>query len=189
MTLRALKRLSRVAERAKSEDEKAAALYRLASYYYTHRPLLLYSPQLWHGYRALSFSYSWNPEVAERADDEALARHHNEHECLAHALRICQQIVKEFPKTSVAGKAAYRGACAAEKLGNMAPYWRWVNYHKDLDGEAVRLMRLAQRDPNLRKDAVKYSDVFAVQRKEERGDETYNKTLSRPRWNPRWEER
>lgn len=187
-TLAALRKMDEAVKRAKGREAKADALYRMASYYYTHRPLLLYSPMLWRGDRAISISYSWNDRAATAADRLALARHHNEHECLSHALALCRRVVREYPGTVAAGPAAYRGAVAAQRLANMSPYWRWVDYQKDLRGEAVALMKKAVDDPKLKRAAIKYKGVFREERMEARKDSRYDSSLPKRQWAPGQEE-
>lgn len=185
-TLTALRSLDHAAKAATDGEARAAALYKLASYYYTHGSLLLYSPQLWNGDRAYSIGFSWNANSATEVDQRALSTHHSEHESLMHALRICQSIVKNYPKTAAAGPAAYRGACAAERLSNLSAYWRWVDYQKDIYGESVRLMKLATDDPNLGKAAAKYGVVFAEERKEARADVQWNESLPMRQFHKDW---
>ncbi|MGV3617723.1 MAG: tetratricopeptide repeat protein [Fimbriimonas sp.] len=159
-TLRALRGLDRQFRRAKTRAAKAAALYATGDYYYTHRHLLLYSPPAWLGVRSTAFSYSWNASVAQPLDDRALKRHHDEHEAVSQALRRFRRVVREYPETAAAPKAAYWAACADIRLAGFSGYWRWRD--DDFIGEAVRMMRFAERakDPVLAQRARKYHRVF-----------------------------
>lgn len=161
-TLRALRDLDRAARRAKGREAKAAALFATGDYYYRHRYLLLYSPSIWRGARSVAVGNAWNQSAAQPADDDALRRHHEEHETYAHAYAFFRRVVKEYPETSVAPKAAYWAASAADHLTDMSHYWRWHGWRTDLIGESVRLMRFAERskDPTLAAKARKYHRVF-----------------------------
>jgi len=186
-TLKALRHLDRAIQRAKGSEAKAQAMLNMADYYYYHRYLLLYSIPLWLGNRADSFSFSWNSEVATPADDNALARHHDEHECFAHTLKICRAIVKKYPNTKAAHHAAYRGACAAERLANMAQYLRWQDTRKNYVGQAANLMRLAAKstEPDLAHKAKKYAKVFAEEEGATR-EAFSTETPPKRHWDPRW---
>ena len=169
-SVRALRSLDTKVKAAEGDEAKAAALFAMADYYYRHKTLLLYSAPAWRGGRAYDFAFSWNPAVATPTDEAALRTHHDEHECYAQALRLYKRIVDEYPRASVAPKAAYRAAVAAEHLSNMAPYWRWREVRDDRQGEAVRLLAFAERtsDPVLAAKAKKYGKVFADERAETR---------------------
>lgn len=161
-SLKALRGLDRKVDQARGREAKAAALYAMGDYYYRHRQLLLYSAPAWEGVRSVAFSHSWNAAVAQPEDDRALARHHDEHEAVAQALKIFRRVVRDYPGTEAAPKAAYWGACAASRLSDYAEYWRWRDRDGHLRAEAVRLMRFAKRakDPKLAKKAEKYYGVF-----------------------------
>jgi len=186
-TLKALRHLENAAKRARGSEAKAQAMLDMANYYYSHRYLLLYSIPLWLGERANSIAYSWNGDVATKADDLALARHHDEHECFAHTLAICREIVRKYPRTKAAAHAAYRGACAAERLANMSQYMRWQGARRDLLGESVVLLRKAavSKEPELARKARKYKQIFADEREEKRAAFA-TEGLPTRRWDPRW---
>lgn len=169
-TLRALRGLETKFRSVRSRSAKAAVLYETGDYYYRHRQLLLYSLPAWRGHRSQAIDYSWNSTVALAADDRALDRHHREHEALAHALRRFQRVVREYPETSSAPKAAYWGACAAARLAKFNDYWRWRDRNAAMSGEATRLLRFAERakDPRLAKRAKKYGKVFRDQYQRDR---------------------
>lgn len=179
-TLHSLRYLDRQV-RATRGDARAKALVAMADYYYNHRSLLLYSAPLWQGGRAFMIGYSWNASAATPEDDRALERHHREHECLSQALIRYREVVRKYPWSSVFHLAAYRAACAAERLSNMNTYWRWREHRLDLHGEAVKDMRLAARakDPALAKRAQKYAHVYAKERHELREAFAAEKSPSR----------
>lgn len=184
-TLRALRELDARFRHARGGEAKAAARLAMANYYYSHRPLLLYSPALWRGDRAYTFTFSWNPRTASRADDAALARHHDEHECLAQALRLCREILRDFPRTRAAAHAAYRGACAASRLSTMNSYWRWQGENRHLAEQATYLFSRAAHadDPALARRARKYAAVSAAEAALDRRAFLHEPTLVR-HWNP-----
>ena len=151
---------------ASSRSAKADAKWKIASYYYNHRNLLLYNPALWQGDRAIYIGMGWNPAIANRADYKALEIHHWEHDCYAKTLQHCREFLREFPKSQLRFQVAYRGACAAERLSRMNTYWRWEGERKDLLGQSVNLMSVARKspDPSLAKSAKKFATLYANSR-------------------------
>ena len=154
---------------AKSPNQKADAKWKIANYYYTRRNLLLYNPAAWHMARSMAIAFQWNVSVAKKQDEQALERHHWEHECYARTLTICKEILKAYPRSPLRYEVAYRAACAAERLGHMNTYWRWQARKKDLIGQAVNLMAIARNSPerDLAKKARKYARVFAESREDQ----------------------
>ncbi|HTQ10805.1 MAG TPA: hypothetical protein VMI31_12085 [Fimbriimonadaceae bacterium] len=150
-------------EVARGAEKRAAALLNIGNYYYSHRNLLLYNPRLWHGMRAESVGFSWNKGAASSQDDAALREHHLEHECLAQAMDAYVEIVERYPSASVRQRAAYRAACAAERLSNLNPYWRWLGAMMHLDEKATHLMWIATKGPDrsLARDAAKFAVIYA----------------------------
>ena len=124
MTTRELRRLDRAVQKARGSVAKATALYQLANSYYKRRNLALYNYGLWEGERANAFGFSWNHGVASKADEQALVRHHFEHECMAHTLALCERVVRDYPKAAVSVDAAYLGAGSARRLASLNPWWR-----------------------------------------------------------------
>lgn len=160
---RTLAAFDRSFRRARGSEAKAAALYKTASYFYERRNLLLYNLPLWNEFRAESIAYSWNAKIATAADDKAMHEHHYEHECLEHAYRICRKILAEYPRTKVAPAAGYRAACAAERLSNFNPWWRWEGARTHLDSVAGNLMASVAKsypDSPLAGPAKKYAGAF-----------------------------
>lgn len=167
-TLRDMQRMNAAFRRARTPEGRAEAKLAIADYYYKHRTLLFYSPQLWDGHRMAAIDYSWNSKVARHADAVALARHTYEHETYAHCLAICEDILRRYPKTRASYQAAYRGALAAQRLSNLNNYWRWQEKDQEVSMRMLHLFHVAAgaKDPKLAKDARKYSGVFANVRAE-----------------------
>lgn len=155
---------------ASGDDAKAAAMYKLATYYYTHRNLLLYNASLWEGGRNWMFGAAWNDKAADKDDRFAVASHHYEHESLYHARKICLAIVDQYPKSKIAPQALYRAATASRRLANFSGWWRERNKTQDLYKNAADLLdKLAANyatDP-LAKNAKKYAGVFREEGKGE----------------------
>ncbi|HVT10667.1 MAG TPA: tetratricopeptide repeat protein [Fimbriimonadaceae bacterium] len=177
-------------KQAKTDESRAKALLSIGNYYYTRRNLLLYNARLWHFERTDSIAWSWNTSTATKEDDEALQRHHEEHECLAQAMRVFDELLRKYPNSSSAQRAAYRDACAVWRLSNFSPYWRWVADRGNLRLRAVNLMHSATKgaDAHLAKTAQKFAGVFLEEADESRasfGDEYKNGVPPR-RWNPSW---
>jgi len=162
---RDLARLDRAVKSARGSDQKAKAMFAMASYYDKHRNLMLYNARLWQGMRA-DVVNNWNDKAATDADRAALDKHHWQHESLAQCLLICRKIVSDYPKSPVRFKAAYLGATAAEHLSRFNGYWRWSNDVINLDLESVHLMKVAagSGDPSLSKKANKFAGVFTEER-------------------------
>lgn len=172
-TANELRVLSNRAEALKPGLKKSQALMNLAGYYYNHHDYLLYNGALWRGDRQYAIEFSWNPDIASAADDKALDDHHWKHECFAQALIICRRIIHDYPGTSIASRAAYRGAAAADHLSRFSEYWRWKNSRINLVGESIKLMRLAEKSPNswIAARARKYAGVFVDQMAESKSED------------------
>lgn len=159
-TVTDLERFTRLAKTVKSSEARAQALYDKAAYIYQRRHLLFYSPALWEGNRAFMVDMWWNDKLNGHVDNRALERHYYEHECYAHSLRICDELVAKYPKSKVTPKALYTAALSAERLSNLNSWWRG---EKGLREKAInRLDRLVKQFPNdpLAKPAAKYKGVF-----------------------------
>ena len=166
-----LESLQRAVSRAKGSNARAEALYRYASYYYSHGSLLLYNAGLWQQMREYSFDIWWNERHATPQDLSAERDHMYEHEVYARALRICLDIEKRYPRSPTAPRALYRAACCARYLANYNYWWRKEDKRHDYWAESVHLMtRLANRYPTdpLAAHARKYAGVFAQEGRDER---------------------
>lgn len=131
-TANELEALEQQVELAPGAEEKAEALYQLASYQYEATNLLFYNPVAWGGERY------WNLAELEgggkyRAPNESLSlwQYMQQHETLARALAIYLQVAQQFPRTRAARDALYSAAVCHERLSNYNPYWRDI-YHKGL---------------------------------------------------------
>lgn len=165
-TIRDLRDLRGKITGAGNANDKAAAQYALASYWYERRNLLLYNPSLWSGGRSVLAGF-WDAGVDKAGYAKAIEEHHYEHECLWKARKLCVVLAKETPTAPVAAKALYRAACAARRLADFNPYWRTPKIAKPLWNECVTLMeRVAKEYPNdaLAKNATKYGKVFKEER-------------------------
>jgi tetratricopeptide (TPR) repeat protein len=118
-TARDLKRLESAAG---SGANRAAAMYALASYFYTRRNLMLYNAALWNGGRSVLASL--NTGVTTPKDADAVRAHSFEHECLYRARKVCLKLAGAFPENPVTAKALYRAATATRRLADFNPYWR-----------------------------------------------------------------
>lgn len=159
-----LENLTRISKQAKTENERAQALYDKAAYIYKERNLLFYSPGIWQGGRAVLFDHFWSPEVNNAADKAALNQHLNEHECLAQSLRLTEELIQKYPKSKVMPKALYMAALSAERLSNLNTTWRKKG--EELIKVSInRLDRLVKDYPedSLAKPAAKYKKEFTKQ--------------------------
>ena len=160
-------------------EARLAARYELASYYYTHRNLVLYNAAMWDGSRGLlanlvtNDAYTWagtrgvvsgtNSTVTTKADEDAIRKHHFEHEALYRSRQICLDIVKENPKSAVADRALYRAATASRRLANFNPWWRDYDKNGNIYASAANLLkRVYTEHPGspLAANAKKYEKVF-----------------------------
>lgn len=148
---------------ASTDSGRADALYALASYYYTHRNLLLYNASLWDGGRNWAFGASWNTKIATHEDNVAAQNHHYVHESVNRARLICLEVVKRYPKSAAAPKALYRAATATRRLASFNGWWRNQKAMPHLYADAAALLdRVAKEYPAdaLAKKARKYAQVF-----------------------------
>lgn len=122
-TLSALERLQAAVERARGDEERAEALYQLASYFYEGE-LLFYNPAAWRGGRAemISSLGEWNyraPAEAQKVWDYV-----QEHEGAARALSLYLEIVRLYPRTRAARDSLYTAVLCHQRLANFNGYWR-----------------------------------------------------------------
>ncbi len=122
---RDLEALERKVETSAGDEEKAEALYQLASYTYESSTLLFYNPAVWGGARYRNLS-ELHQKSAYRAPDEArrLWEYMQEHDTLAHALPIYLRVADEYPRTRAARDALYTAAVSHDILAGFNPYWR-----------------------------------------------------------------
>jgi outer membrane protein assembly factor BamD (BamD/ComL family) len=124
-TVEDLERLENTAAAAQGDEAKAEALYQLASYLYQGSSLLFYNPGLWGGVRHYKLE-DLESNNGYRAPGEAqlLYRSAQEHEPVAHALKIYLDIVTRFPNTQAARDALYTAAVCHERLSGYNMHWR-----------------------------------------------------------------
>lgn len=116
-----LERLSRIATHGRTADQRATALYEKAAYIYGERSLLFYSPGLWWGERAFMFDGSWS---GGESDNKAIMRTYlNEHECVAHSLRLFDELVQKYPKSRWVPNALYSAALSAGHFQRICRWW------------------------------------------------------------------
>lgn len=161
-TVRDLEALDRKARRARSDEARAQALYDQAAYIYKRKHLLFYSAGLWQGSRAWMTDVNWNRIFNTDRDFALLDKHRNEHECLAHTMRLCREVIEKHPTAKVRTKALYTGGLAAVMLGNLNDQWRQRGYELQTRGLGW-LEELATAKPSdpLAKSARKYADEWA----------------------------
>jgi hypothetical protein len=148
---------------ASSPEAKASALYRVATYYYIRRDLLLYNAPIWRGTRVNSFEFSWNRSTETVADKSALKGHQYEHECTMHAYQIFRDVATRFPKTSVAPKALYCAACALERCSHLSEWWREESSASHGLTRAADLMKAVLKlypGSSLAEASEKYGEVY-----------------------------
>lgn len=165
-TVRDLLAIETKVNQATGED-RLAARYELASYYYTHRNLVLYNAAIWDGSRGLLSGT--NPTVVTKADEDAIRKHHFEHEALYRSRQICLDIVKENPKSAVADRALYRAATASRRLANFNPWWRTYDKNGNFYTSAADLLkRVYTEHPGspLAVNAKKYEKVYRDEMKD-----------------------
>lgn len=170
-TIMELEALHKAVSEGRTDNEKAAALYAVASYFYEHRNLLLYNAAAWQGSRQL-LGYSWNEKVATSSDDEAVTNSTLIQECLNRCKELCLELAATFPKSPTAPRAIYRAACCARRLASFNSWWRNYNKKRNQWNESISLMkRLAADYPTdpLAKNAVKFAKVFEDEAKEADG--------------------
>lgn len=167
ITARDLAKLQRKVDDAHSENDKAQAMFEMASYYYTKRNLLQYNPAVWQGMRGVMLGMFWNADTALAADKAAMVRHHQEAEDIYKTFTLCKSISKNYPNSPIAPKALYRGACAARRLADFNSWWRSTTELGDMWAECIGMMKtIVEKYPNdpLAKDAAKYGKVFEEER-------------------------
>jgi outer membrane protein assembly factor BamD (BamD/ComL family) len=123
-TVADLERLQREANRAAGYEQRAEALYQLASYVYEGSDLKFYNPAAWRGMRErILVNYE---EARYRAPNEAqtLWQYMQEHETPARALNIYLEVVRLYPNSRAARDALYSAAVCQQHLSNFNAYWR-----------------------------------------------------------------
>jgi hypothetical protein len=149
-TLADLERLQGGIDRARADEEKAEAMYQLASYFYEGE-LVFYNPALWRGMRAEMIGRL--SETTYRSPDEAQAvwRYEQEHEGPARAVALYLEVVRLFPKTRAARDSLYTAIYCHKQLSEFNGYWRGM-YASGLHAGArvVTLADLRREYPDYR---------------------------------------
>ncbi|MBC7932746.1 MAG: outer membrane protein assembly factor BamD [Rubrivivax sp.] len=123
-TIADLERLQSEADRVVNYEERAEALYQLASYVFEGSDLKFYNPAAWRGIRErILVNYE---EAHYRAPNEAQAlwQYMQEHETPARALNIYLEVVRLYPNSRAARDALYSAAVCQQHLSNFNEYWR-----------------------------------------------------------------
>jgi len=139
-TLADLERLQGEIDRARTDEEKAEAMYQLASYFYEGE-LVFYNPALWRGMRAEMIGQL--SETTYRSPDEAQTvwRYEQEHEGPARAVALYLEVVRLYPKTRAARDSLYTAIYCHQQLSEFNGYWRGI-YASGLHA-GTRLVTLA----------------------------------------------
>jgi hypothetical protein len=125
-TLEEIERLENRVECAVGEEEKAEALYQLASYFYESSELAFYNPAAWRGVRGGTFLY--DQELRAPGEAQLMRRYMEEHEPLVSALKIYLEIVRLHPRTRAASDSLYTAAVIHERL--VGSQWYWPEQYK-----------------------------------------------------------
>lgn len=161
-TVSDLERLAQGAKTGRTANERAQALYDQASYIYKRKHLLFYSLGLWQGQRMILTDLFWSDTFNGPQDEKAFSRHQDEHECLAHTMRLCGEVIAKYPHSPIRVKALYTGALASQQLSHLNTKWR---VRGELPSRrSVKWMSLLVKEyPQhpLAKDAAKYAKIWA----------------------------
>lgn len=124
-TIGALESLENAVSVASGDEEKAEALYQLASYQFDANALLFYNPSAWQGLRMELLS-QLDDGTHTRLPGESLKifEHSESHEPLARSIAIYEEIIDKYPNTMAVKDAMFSVAVAHERLSNLNPYWR-----------------------------------------------------------------
>jgi TolA-binding protein len=120
-TMDEIERLEDRAGLASGDEEKAEALYQLASYYYEASELAFYNPAAWRGLRGVSFLY--DQELRAPGEAQLMRRYMEEHEPLVRALKTYLEVVRLYPRTRAARDSLYTSAVIHYRLVGYQWYW------------------------------------------------------------------
>jgi tetratricopeptide (TPR) repeat protein len=140
-----LERLHKNVIAARTDRERASALYWYAHYYATGDELLLYNLALWNGEREIDFQERWTESVATHEDREAVYAHMFAHEHYARSRRICLDLIRRYPDTPTVPYALYRAAVDDMHLARFNVWWE-EKQHYDFLKEMHRLKKRLTRD-------------------------------------------
>ncbi|HEX8149347.1 MAG TPA: hypothetical protein VF591_19345 [Pyrinomonadaceae bacterium] len=122
-TLSDLERLQADVDRARDDEEKAEALYQLASYFYEGE-LLFYNPALWRGARATMIGTLGESNYRAPAEAQKVWDYVREHEGVARAVALYLEVVRLYPRTRAARDSLYTSVLCQQRLSNFNGYWR-----------------------------------------------------------------
>lgn len=157
-----MEKLRKSAERARTQESRAEALYSMIRFTHSKRNLIFYSPGLWFGGRSSSYGLYWNKQINKGEFDRIALRGAFEQECEAQTAKFCKELIRRCPESSLVPKAMYTAGVSLYRLSNFNSYWRTTGDH--LNNTAIKYMRrLAQEYPKheLAKNAKKYADVWS----------------------------
>lgn len=140
-TLSDLERLQDDVDRALGEEERAEALYRLASYFYEGE-LLFYNPAAWRGGRATMLGSLDESSYRAPAEAQKVWDYVQEHEGVARALSLYLEVVRLYPRTRAARDSLYTAVLCHQRLSNFNGYWRTMYDSRGLHA-GQRLVTLA----------------------------------------------
>ncbi|HEX7317400.1 MAG TPA: outer membrane protein assembly factor BamD [Pyrinomonadaceae bacterium] len=150
-TLSALERLQGEVGRASVDEEKAEALYQLASYFYEGE-LLFYNPAAWRGMRAEMIGSLGEHNYRAPAEAQKIWEYVQEHEGAARALALYLEVVRLYPRTRAARDSLYTAVLCHQRLANFNGYWRTMYDERGLHAGArlVTLADVRREYPNYR---------------------------------------
>ncbi|MBS1726835.1 MAG: hypothetical protein JST51_08955 [Armatimonadetes bacterium] len=157
-----MRRFREQAERARTQESRAKALYGLVQYTHSRRNLMYYSPGLWMGDRSSAYGLYWNKNFNKGHFQDLVVKGAFNQECDAQTLKFCKELIRRCPHSSYMPKALYTAGISAESLSRFNSFWRDIE--SGLSKVAARYMRRVVREyPHhpLAEPAAKYADVFA----------------------------
>ncbi|MBS1700024.1 MAG: hypothetical protein JST12_00045 [Armatimonadetes bacterium] len=157
-----MEKFRKQAERARTRESRAKALYGLVQYSHKRRNLMYYSPGLWKGGRSSAYPVFWSPAINKGRFQQIAIKSAFDQECDAQTLKFCKELIRRCPHSSYMPKALYTAGICAESLSRFNGFWQ--DNESRLCKVGARYMRQVVReyphDP-LAKPAAKYADVFA----------------------------
>jgi outer membrane protein assembly factor BamD (BamD/ComL family) len=149
-TLSALERLQADVDRARGDEEKAEAVYQLASYFYEGE-LLFYNPAAWSGGRASMIGSLGESNYRAPAEAQKVWDYVQEHEGAARALSLYLEVVRLYPRTRAARDSLYTAVLCHQRLSEFNGYWREM-YGRGLHagGRLVALADVRREYPRYR---------------------------------------
>jgi outer membrane protein assembly factor BamD (BamD/ComL family) len=123
-TMDDLERLQAAVDRAGGDEEKAEALYQVASYVYQGGTLLFYNPAIWRGMRHYDITDLDNGRYRSPGEQDLVWRYERAHETPARALDLYMEVAEKYPNTRAARDALYTAAVCHDRLAGYFDYWR-----------------------------------------------------------------